>query len=220
MGKIPFLTAFHKRNAHFPTGNLQDVGKWVFPHFVAVSFSSSRSVFWSVTLILSWQELDKGSDGWREAGMHHLKAHFFRTLIHFLQRTLFLRFSLRGESVSQRVRWLCCTCRDVLGLLSYISTVIITVRMMLLGWCVVLIYNENLLVLYQQCKISKIGGQLGFCHVDKSSLAIFFSFRSIYILSSDRNKTSRKRRSYWEDWTMSAAPALQAVVFGWEVLSK
>lgn len=106
MGKIPFLTAFHKRNAHFPTGNLQDVGKWVFPHFVAVSFSSSRSAFWSVTLILSWQELDKGSDGWREAGIHHLKAHFFRTLIHFLQRTLFLRFSLRGESVSQRVRWL------------------------------------------------------------------------------------------------------------------
>lgn len=107
-----------------------------------------------------------------------------------------------------------------LAQLHLLCTVVITVRLMLLGWCVVLIYNETLLLLYQQCKISKIGGQLGFCHVDKSSWAIFFSFWSTYILSSGRNKTSRKRRSYWEDWTISADPALQAVVFGWEALSK
>jgi len=66
-------------------------------------------------------------------------------------------------------------------------------------------------VFYWGCKSDGAGAQLGFCDVDKAILALnslLLHLRTGIGHRYSRNNTSRGRRSYWEDVTISADPTV------------
>lgn len=168
--KSPFWQPSTKKIIYnFPTGNVQVL--WVSGFFLAFSlsltFSSSSLVSQSAALTLGWQKLDTSTEEW--SFLHWSgsrweptiwKVHF-ETGINFLQHAICLIFSVRWELAPQRLplpkvaAGAGCVVVPAQGLLHLLWTG--------MGWCLVLISDGNLQVLYHWSIKNGTGDPLGFC---------------------------------------------------------